>query len=130
MKSKILICKRLATKIALITYIGCGVLGFFHVLQMSMMSMSADDCPYSHILQAVGSDSISSHLQILNLPIVTVLSLLNIGLFFAGLLFVITIYNTSTPQIRIPNIYRRRNRLRYSLHISLFSNGILNPKTF
>lgn len=122
---------KLIAKITLLSYIGFGVLGFFHILNMENMAMTMDDCPFAHVLHNVSQGSMTGNLQMIELPLSTLISFLGLSFFAVALFSVFNKYLKITKIIFLYNfIQRKYKRLRYYFYQSLFSSGILNTKVF
>ena len=120
------------TRIILVAYIGFGLLGFIHAHTMADMQMSESDCPLTHFIEDVGSTPLASHINLVDIPLVTVLSCMGLILF----LQLVHIFSLYREQIllqthTIHTILTTRKRKRYLLvHLLLYSDGILNTKVF
>ena len=123
--------KKFLTTITLIGYLGFGVLGFLHVLHMEHMHTEMIDCPFLHTLHDLGQTTLTSHLQITEVPLVTFITFAELFLFAIILFFVTTKENTeffTTTKCRYLLKHQRRERHKPDQH--LFSEGILNSKAF
>jgi hypothetical protein len=119
-------------RIILVAYIGFGLLGFMHALAMADMQMNESDCPLTHLIESVGSTVVASHINIVDTPLVTVLSFVGLVLF----LQLVQIYSLYRQQAllqlhEIRTILITRKRRRYLMpHLMLYSDGVLNTKVF
>lgn len=119
-------------RIILIAYIGFGLLGFMHALTMTDMQMNESDCPLAHLVEDIGSTPLASHINLVDIPLVTVLSCMGLILFLQ-LVYIFSLYREQILLQRhtIHTILTTRKRKRYLLpHLELYSDGILNTKAF
>lgn len=119
-------------RIILVAYVGFGLLGFMHALAMADMQMDESDCPLAHMIENIGNTVATSHINIVDIPLVTVLSFMGLILFLQ-LVQIFSLYTVQTflQAHTIHTILTTRKRKRYRLsHLELYSDGILNSKAF
>ncbi len=118
--------------VAITAYLGCMVLGFFHLLVMAEMSMPMEHCPFVKETQFFCPANVFVHTEILKG--IVYFALPTVFIFLYSYFFVLTFIfaNNSPPFLLRIRLYvlRKYNLGIYVLYQFLYSQGILNSKAY